>query len=169
MVALRDLSLERKGIGDGAVEARIRMTIFTSAEPPPPAPARVTVSDGAAPGAASGDAGPGAPSDRVVTPADAKALFAVHSWHVVPVVPLPPPPPPPAPTAPPFPFTFLGSYAPEGANVVYFLAKGDRVLDAHVGDRIDGVYQFESAEGGQLVFTYLPLGVRQTLAAGTTP
>ena len=33
-------------------------------------------------------------------------------------------------------------------------------------DRLDGVYQFESAAGGQLVFVYLPLDLRQTLATG---
>jgi hypothetical protein len=40
------------------------------------------------------------------------------------------------------------------------------VIDARVGDRLDGVYQFESAASGQLVFVYLPLNVRQNLSAG---
>ena len=51
---------------------------------------------------------------------------------------------------------------------MFFLARGDRVIDVRVGDRLDGVYQLESAAGGQLVFVYLPLDVRQTLAAGAT-
>jgi hypothetical protein len=106
-------------------------------------------------------------SDRVVAPAHAAALFAQHSWYVppppVPVQPVPPPAPP-QPTAPPFPYTFIGSYAPGGDPPVFFLSRADRVIDARVGDRLDGVYQFESAAGDQLVFVYLPLNIRQNVA-----
>ncbi len=154
-VALTDLVLARKSIVDGSVEAQLRMTVYTRA---------------------TGTMGPpGAPhtsearqeSDRVVAPTHASALFAQHSWYVLPPAPPPAkPPPPPEPTAPPFPYTFIGSFTPEGHPPVFFLAHGDRVIDAHVGDRLEGVYQFESANGGQLVFVYLPLDVRQTLAAG---
>lgn len=106
-------------------------------------------------------------SDRIVAPRHATALFAQHSWFVLPPPPPPaPPPPPPQPTAPPFPYTFVGSYAPGGDPPVFFLSRGDRVVDAHVGDLLDGVYRFESAAGGQLVFVYLPLDTRQSLAAG---
>src|SRR6185369_9460922 len=111
-------------------------------------------------------------SDRVVPPTHAAALFAQHSWYVLKPAPLPPPepppPPPPPPTAPPFPYTFVGSLTREGHPPVFFLARGDRVTDARVGDRLDGVYQFESAAGGQLVFVYLPLNIRQNLAAGVS-
>ncbi len=165
-VGLRDLALERKAIGDGSVDARIRLTVYTtstSPERPHPAPGEEKAGDEkkVAEAAASGT-----PTGEDASRKDGAALFAMHSWHVIPVVPVPPPPPPPAPTAPPFPYAFLGAYAPDGAPVVYFLSKQDRVIDAHVGDRLDGVYLFESAENGQLVFVYLPLDVRQTLAAG---
>ncbi|MBS0396382.1 MAG: hypothetical protein JSR54_17320, partial [Proteobacteria bacterium] len=111
-----------------------------------------------------------APDRRAARVADnsrASDLFATHSWYVPP----PPPPaapvlPPPAPTAPPFPYTIVGSFAPDGEKTVYFLARGDRVTDAHVGDRIDGVYLLESAQGGQLTFNYLPLDIRQVVATG---
>jgi hypothetical protein len=107
--------------------------------------------------------------DRVVVPTDAATLFAQHSWYVLPPAPPPAPPAPPAPpTAPPFPYTFVGSFTPEGGKPVFFLAQGDRIIDAHVGDKIDGVYQFESAAGGQLLFVYLPLDVRQSLAGGAS-
>jgi hypothetical protein len=97
-------------------------------------------------------------------------LFASHTWRVVPPPPPPPPPaPPPVPTAPPFPYTFVGAYTAENAKTVFFLSHADRVIDAHVGDRIDGVYDFESADAGQLVFNYLPLNIRQSLAAGAAP
>lgn len=132
----------------------------------------------AAPRASGVHAVPPAPearvvSARVVAPTQAAALFARHSWYVAPPAPPPPPPPappppPPEPTAPPLPYTFVGSYAPAGDRPVFFLARGDRVIDAHVGDRLDGVYQFESAVDGQLVFVYLPLNTRQSLATGAS-
>jgi len=98
------------------------------------------------------------------------ALFAGHSWYVPP----PPPPPvapapPPPPTAPPFPYTFVGSYAPAGEGPVYFLARSDRVVDAHIGDHLDGVYVLESAGPDGLIFNYLPLNIRQTVATGVSP
>jgi hypothetical protein len=112
-------------------------------------------------------------SDRVAAATHASALFAQHTWAAPKPAPPPPPPPapeppPPPPTAPPLPYTFLGSYAPKGAKPVYFMARGDRVVDAHVGDKLDGVYELESADGAQLVFVYLPLNIRQNLAAGAS-
>lgn len=108
-------------------------------------------------------------SDRVVAATHAAALFSQHSWYVAPPPPPPAaPPPPPEPTAPPFPYTLVGSYAPEGDAPVFFLARGDRVIDARVGDKLDGVYRFESAAGGQLVFVYLPLDIHQNLAVGAS-
>jgi hypothetical protein len=171
-VALSDLAFERRAISDGDVQAQIRLTVYASATAP------VELPGAAGPAAIAGQEGPPIPSsvcsvlasDRVVVPTRAGALFAQHSWYVIPPAPAPLPPPPPAQaTAPPFPFTFLGSYAPTGEPPVFFLARGDRVIDAHVGDRIDGVYQFESAGNGQLVFVYLPLDIRQNLPAGGTP
>ena len=107
---------------------------------------------------------------RIADVSHAAALFASHSWYVAPPPPPPVAPPPPAPPeAPPFPYTFVGSYAPQGENPVYFLARADRVMDAHVGDRLDGVYVFESAASGSLVFNYLPLNIRQSVPTGVSP
>jgi hypothetical protein len=154
-VALTDLAVQRKAIADGYVEAQIRMTVFTSTASAPGVQ-RAT------------EAGTG--SDRVILPTHAAALFAQHSWYVIPPAPPPAPPPPPAaPTAPPFPYTLIGNFAPDGQPQVFFLSQGERVIDARVGDRLDGVYQFESAAGGQLVFVYLPLNIRQILSAGASP
>ena len=154
-VGLGELVFDRKAISMGEVEAQIRMTIYTGAS------GTVRLPDTAASRPAA---------DRVAAPTHASALFAQHTWYVMPPAPPPtPPPPPPEPTAPPFPYTLIGSYSPEGHPPVYFLAHGDRVIDAHVGDRIEGVYQFESANGGQLVFVYLPLNTRQTISAGASP
>lgn len=109
-------------------------------------------------------------ASRTADASESAALFASHSWYIAP--PPPPaikPPPPPPPTAPQFPYSFLGSYLQTGGAAVYFLARGDRVVDARVGDRLDGVYEFESAATGQLVFNYLPLNIRQALATGANP
>ena len=110
------------------------------------------------------------PASRIADASRADELFAPHSWYIPPP---PPPPPPPAPaaepSAPPFPYTFIGAYTPEGGRSVYFLSRGDRVIDARVGDRLDGVYDFESADSGQLVFNYLPLNIRQPINPGVHP
>jgi hypothetical protein len=173
-VALGDLSLARRSIADGEVEAQIRMTVYTlpagQAAPPKNTavvalPARQTLPD----------LPPAVPApDRVVPPVHAAALFAQRSWTVlVPVKLAPPlqvaPVPPPDPTAPPFPYTYLGSFAPEGDPPVFFLLRGDRVIDVRIGERLDGVYALESAAAGQLVFDYLPLHVRQSVSAGGSP
>lgn len=192
-VALSDLVIERKSIGDGDVEAQIQLTVFTRSEgsaASPPGESRTGTPDRkAAPRAAT--PGPersrvpavpvalGAPealpaSDRVVPPTHASALFAQHTWVVLPKLPplpkapVPPPSPPPEPTAPPLPYTFVGSFAPGGDPPVFFLSRGDVVVEARVGDRLDGVYQLESAADGQLVFVYLPLDIRQSLSAGAS-
>jgi hypothetical protein len=117
---------------------------------------------------------PAAPIDsvaasRVADAAQAAALFSPHTWHVDPPPPPPPAPPPPAaPTAPPFPYTFLGALT-SGDKTVYFLSRDDRVIDVHVGDQIDGIYEFASADAGQLIFNYLPLNIRQSLPSGASP
>ena len=111
---------------------------------------------------------------RVVDPAAAGALFATHSWYVA-----PPPPPPvamvsepvvaPKPVAPPLPFTYMGSYAPNGAKPVFFLTQGDRVYDVHIGDTLDGTYSVDAFNNGALVFTYKPLNQQQQLTTGGAP
>ncbi len=139
-----------------------------SAPPAPIAAARRAASVRVAPRPAESRAA--STAARVVASTHAGALFAKHTWYVAPPPkPAPPPPPPPEPTAPPLPFTFLGSYAPQGDAPVYFLSQGDRVIDARVGDKLNGVYQFESAANGQLVFVYLPLNIRQNLSARVSP
>jgi hypothetical protein len=110
---------------------------------------------------------------RVVDPTAAGALFATHSWYVAP----PPPPPapevkpepPPKPVAPPLPFTYMGSYAPNGAKPVFFLTHGDRVYDVHIGDTLDGTYSVDAFNNGALVFTYKPLNQQQQLTTGGAP
>jgi len=109
-----------------------------------------------------------------VDQAAAGALFAAHSWYVA-----PPPAPAPAvsevpsapqaPVAPPMPFTYMGSYAPDGAQPVFFLTRGDRVYDVRVGDTLDEIYHVDALNNGQLVLTYKPLNIQQTIITGGNP
>ena len=109
-------------------------------------------------------------SRRVSDGKAAPALFHSQSWYVAPPPPPPAPyvepPPPPPPTAPPLPFNVMGSYARPGDITVYFLTRGDRVFDVRVGDTIDHIYSVDGAANGQLLLTYLPLKIQQTLAVG---
>jgi hypothetical protein len=97
--------------------------------------------------------------------------FAAMSWYVPPPPPPPPPPPkplpPPAPTAPPMPFSFLGLYE-EGARRVILLVRGDLIYTVSEGDVIDNTYRVERLSAGQLVLTYLPLNIKQTIGTGGT-
>ena len=110
-------------------------------------------------------------SDRLVKDTAAAALFAVHSWYVAP----PPPPPaapvvaqaPPPPSAPPLPFAFMGSYKSQDGNPTFFLTAGDRVYDVKVGDTLDNTYSVDGVKSGQLLLTYMPLKIQQSLAVGT--
>ncbi|MDE2252427.1 MAG: hypothetical protein KGL25_13590, partial [Gammaproteobacteria bacterium] len=106
---------------------------------------------------------------RVTESKAVNALFHTQSWYVAP----PPPPPapvvvvaPPPPTAPPVPFTAMGSYARPGDAKVYFLTRGDRVFDVHVGDTIDNTYSVDGEANGALLLTYKPLNIQQTLPLG---
>lgn len=112
-------------------------------------------------------------ADRIVRDGDGDgavaALFSAHSWFVAP----PPPPPAPvvyqppaAPTAPPLPFAFMGSYKSEGGGATYFLTAGDRVYDVKVGDTLDNTYSIDGVKAGQLLLTYMPLKIQQSIAVG---
>jgi hypothetical protein len=159
-----------------AIAAAVGVFIVISAPAPDPAAPSTPAAAGnsarrAAPPAATRDGGSllARFAHRVSADKFAAALFPTQSWYVAP----PPPPPvpavvvaPPAPTAPPLPFTVMGSYAHPGDATVYFLTRGDRVFDVHVGDTIDGTYSVDGAVNGQLQLTYKPLNIQQTLPLG---
>jgi hypothetical protein len=108
-------------------------------------------------------------SDRVVKDTAAADLFSAHSWYVAP----PPPPPapvvyqpPPAPTAPPLPFAFMGSFRTDSGGAIYYLTAGDKVYDVKVGDTLDNTYSVDGVKSGQLLLTYMPLKIQQSIAVG---
>jgi hypothetical protein len=110
------------------------------------------------------------PSDRIVKDTAAASLFSPQSWYVAPPPPPPAPPapyqPPPAPTAPPLPFAFMGSYRTQGGGAIYYLTAGDRVYDVKVGDTLDNTYSVDGVKSGQLLLTYMPLKIQQSIAVG---
>jgi hypothetical protein len=80
------------------------------------------------------------------------------------------PPPPSPPTAPPLPFSFVGLLEQKSGKPTAFLAKGEALVVAGVGDVIDGTYRVESLSPTGVVVTYLPLSQRQTVGpSGGTP
>jgi len=100
-------------------------------------------------------------------PVDAAEAFGPKSWLVVPPPPPPPPPAPPEPPrAPPLPLRYMGQINDGNGGVTYFLLRGTATLSVSVGDTIDNTYRLDSAEGGALQFTFLPLRERQSLHFG---
>jgi hypothetical protein len=108
-------------------------------------------------------------AERLVKDTVAAALFSVQSWYVAP--PAPPPAPvivqaPAPPSAPPLPFAFMGSYKSQDGIPTYFLTSGDRVYDVKVGDTLENTYSVDGVKSGQLLMTYMPLKIQQSLAVG---
>lgn len=90
-------------------------------------------------------------------------LFPRQTWVPPPpkpkkVKPLPPPPPRP----PALPFSFLGKWVEKGSETI-FLTQGDRVLQVHQGDVLAVNWRLDEVGQHQLVFTYLPLDMTQTM------
>ncbi len=96
--------------------------------------------------------------------------FGAKSWVVVPPPPpAAPPAPPMAPRAPPLPFRFMGQIDDGEGKRTFFLVRGTAALSVEVGESIDRTYLLERADGGVLVFNYLPLQERQSLTIGVGP
>lgn len=90
-------------------------------------------------------------------------LFKAKSWYVPPPPPKPGPPPPPTP--PPLPFKYMGKLLEEGKLTV-FISNQDRNYAVKDGDTIEGAYRVERVDSQQVLFTYLPLNMQQTLVIG---
>lgn len=89
----------------------------------------------------------------------------------------PPPPavaaePPPPPTAPPLPFTAVGAI--QGKKIgngqqQAFIQHGDNLTVIQKGDTVAGSYRVDEITSERVVFTYLPLGQKQSLLLLDTP
>lgn len=68
------------------------------------------------------------------------------------------------PTAPPLPFTFVGMVENGVGKPQAFLAKGDALLVVSAGETIENnTYRVDSFDANQVVITYLPLSMKQTI------
>lgn len=91
-------------------------------------------------------------------------LFPVHSWVVVAPVPKTKPAPPPAPVAPPAPFVYMGKLedGPKGTQI--FLMANNKVYTVIKGEKVDAFWRLDGEDANQLLFTFLPLNLPQTLS-----
>jgi len=85
-------------------------------------------------------------------------------------------PPPATPLAPPsapsFPYRYLGSYVEQSKEQVIFLMKGDDVISARAGQRLDNGYTLESISDLRATFTHPLLDHSYVLllgGSGTSP
>ena len=94
-------------------------------------------------------------------------LFSSTNWvapppisavQLAPAVPVPPP----APSAPTLPFIYVGKLM-DGDKLVIFLSRQDTKYSVSAGDVIDSSYRVEQVSESAVVFTYLPLNIKQTL------
>jgi hypothetical protein len=67
--------------------------------------------------------------------------------------------------APPMPFTFVGMLESGTAKPSAFLAKGEALLVVSAGDVLDNnTYRVDRLSASEIVMTYLPLNIQQTLS-----
>lgn len=161
-------------LGGAAVVALIPEYFFAPEQEALVVPAATRGASVAAPVAArqvdGGGGTPGMPLQAAST--QGGGLFGAHSWTVAPP-PAPPAPvwtPPvavaaPPPTAPALPFAFIGKLD-DAERLRVFLMRDEKIYTVTVGDVIDGTYRVERIGGSEMVLTYLPLKVTQTLSVG---
>lgn len=75
----------------------------------------------------------------------------------VPVVVAPPvePPPPPPPPPPKLPYKFVGFFDDPGSPPTVFLAVGNNLIHARVGDTLEGGFKLQSINRRELVFIHI--------------
>lgn len=156
------LTRSQRDSGDGIVEVVARAAPVAAASSTPAGPTVM-------PPAPERDATLSVTDRARTIPRSKGDPFANLSW-------LPPPPPPPAPpppaappkpaepVTPPLPFVFVGMLERGSAKPEAFLAKGDALLVVSAGDMLDNnTYRVDSLNANEVVITYLPMNVQQSL------
>ena len=82
-----------------------------------------------------------------------------------PPLPPSPPPPPPEPVAPAFPFTFMGRMV-ENDTTTIFLTRQNQSYSVKLNGIVEREYRVDRIDNDQVIFTYLPLNIPQTLYIG---
>lgn len=91
-------------------------------------------------------------------------LFPVHSWVVTAPVSKTKPAPPPPPVAPPTPFTYMGKMEDGPKGTLIFLMANNKVFSVRKGENVDPFWRLDGEDASQLMFTFLPLNLPQTLS-----
>ncbi|OYY49360.1 MAG: hypothetical protein B7X95_08500 [Methylophilaceae bacterium 17-44-8] len=91
-------------------------------------------------------------------------LFPVHSWAVIAPTQKTKPAPPPPPVAPPAPFTYMGKLEDGPKGTLIFLMANNKVYSVAKGEQVDAFWRLEGEDANQLMFTFLPLNLPQTLS-----
>jgi hypothetical protein len=68
----------------------------------------------------------------------------------------------PAPSAPPLPFRYIGRLVQDG-RVEVLLLRGAQHFSVAAGERVGAQYRVERVNESEVVFTYLPLDIQQSL------
>jgi len=71
----------------------------------------------------------------------------------------------PPPTAPALPFEYMGKLV-DGDETTVFLLRGDRNLVVRAGDTFESVYRLDRITDNELILTYLPMNLQQSLNTG---
>jgi hypothetical protein len=83
----------------------------------------------------------------------------------------PPAPPPPAPPAPPprAPYRFFGTLLEKGQPASVFLGLGEKLIQARVGDTLEGGYRLDGIAPRELTFMHLQMNVTVRMAVDGDP
>lgn len=90
------------------------------------------------------------------------------------LIPAPPPDPPvaaapvapSAPFVPPFPYRYFGTMkGPDGVTAVY-LVRDEKLIAVQAQQMLDNDYKVESMDAAHIVVSYVPLGVKVSIATG---
>lgn len=163
--------------------AVLAASLVTGSDRREPAPAReASTARPAAPDAAAAKVARPEPAEdeldmaRIVRERNAREVVDVFA---PPAPPAPPPPTveasaaraaqlaalaPPPPAPPPLPFQYLGAMVQAG-SVRLFVTRGEREYTLVPGAVIEDVWRVDEVTETSAVFTYLPLGMRQSLNA----
>lgn len=105
------------------------------------------------------------PPPQVVTPPPPPPILVKPRKPPPPPVAAEPAPPPP-PTAPPLPFTAVGAIQGKkigNGQLQAFIQQGEALTVIQKGDTVAGSYRVDEITSDRVVFTYLPLGQKQSL------
>jgi len=93
-------------------------------------------------------------------------LFRSHSWYVPPPKPVAPPP---VAAAPAVPFVYLGKMEDTPQGTLLILSASNRMYTVSIGETLNQTWRLEGEDANSVRFTYLPLGLPQTLFKAARP